>query len=280
MDREAWWVTVHGIAKSQHYWATNTSLHKKIGWPPWKSGYLRYKPPKPFIVQSLSLVWLLASPSPWTLARQTPLSVKFSRQEYWSGLPVGLQGISPTQRLNSVSCVGRRILYHWATRKPTVLGILKCSLLILWFIIGSQLPCVFLAFIFRVWVQLCFCVSGMSLREHWFPQMWFRSCFHLAFVLDIILWNTVVALWSESCCFFTDFLNARFHSDYRIINLLKLVTLLCLFFFPWLHQMACGNLLPQLGIKLGLSSESTKSHHWTTRECTSINISTILRKIS
>ena len=28
-----------------------------------------------------------SSATPWTVARQAPLSVKFSRQEYWSGLP-------------------------------------------------------------------------------------------------------------------------------------------------------------------------------------------------
>ena len=32
---------------------------------------------------SLSHVWLLLIP--WTVARQAPLSMKFSRQEYWSG---------------------------------------------------------------------------------------------------------------------------------------------------------------------------------------------------
>ena len=26
--------------------------------------------------------------TPWTIARQAPLSMGFSRQEYWSGLPV------------------------------------------------------------------------------------------------------------------------------------------------------------------------------------------------
>ena len=28
-----------------------------------------------------------APPPPWTAARQAPLSIEFSRQEYWSGLP-------------------------------------------------------------------------------------------------------------------------------------------------------------------------------------------------
>ena len=35
--------------------------------------------------QSLSFVWLFVIP--WTVAHQPPLSMGFSRQEYWSGLP-------------------------------------------------------------------------------------------------------------------------------------------------------------------------------------------------
>ena len=35
--------------------------------------------------------------TPWTLVLQAPLSVEFSRQEYWSGLPCLLQGIFLTQ---------------------------------------------------------------------------------------------------------------------------------------------------------------------------------------
>ena len=37
-------------------------------------------------VKSLSRVWLLATP--WTAAYQAPPSTGFSRQEYWSGVPV------------------------------------------------------------------------------------------------------------------------------------------------------------------------------------------------
>ena len=37
-------------------------------------------------VQSLSRVWLLATP--WTADFQAPLSMGFSRQEYWSGVPL------------------------------------------------------------------------------------------------------------------------------------------------------------------------------------------------
>ena len=37
-------------------------------------------------VKSLSRVWLVATP--WTAAYQAPLSIGFSRQEYWSGVPL------------------------------------------------------------------------------------------------------------------------------------------------------------------------------------------------
>ena len=33
--------------------------------------------------------------SPWTVALQAPLSLEFSRQEYWSGLPVPSPGDLP-----------------------------------------------------------------------------------------------------------------------------------------------------------------------------------------
>ena len=37
------------------------------------------------MLSHFSLVQLSATP--WTMARQTPLSIGFSRQEHWSGLP-------------------------------------------------------------------------------------------------------------------------------------------------------------------------------------------------
>ena len=44
-------------------------------------------------VKSLSCVQLFATP--WTVARQAPLSMGFSRQEYWSGLPFPSPGDLP-----------------------------------------------------------------------------------------------------------------------------------------------------------------------------------------
>ena len=44
-------------------------------------------------VKSLSRVRLFATP--WTVAYQAPLSMGFSRQEYWSGLPFPSPGYPP-----------------------------------------------------------------------------------------------------------------------------------------------------------------------------------------
>ena len=47
----------------------------------------------------------------WTIARQAPLSMGLSRQEYWSELPCPSPGDLP--QVSCVPCVGRWVLYHW-----------------------------------------------------------------------------------------------------------------------------------------------------------------------
>ena len=42
-------------------------------------------------------------PTLWAVALQAPLSMGFSRQEYWSGLPCPLLGILPDPRIKPVS---------------------------------------------------------------------------------------------------------------------------------------------------------------------------------
>ena len=60
---------------------------------------------------SFSPLWCLATP--WTLVRQTPLSMEFSRQEYWHGLPCpspgnlpnpGIELRSPVLQADSLLC--------------------------------------------------------------------------------------------------------------------------------------------------------------------------------
>ena len=54
-------------------------------------------------VKSHSRVWLFAAP--WTVAHQAPPSMKFSRQECWSGLPFPSLGDLPNPRIKPVSLV-------------------------------------------------------------------------------------------------------------------------------------------------------------------------------
>ena len=62
----------------------------------------------------LSHVWLFATP--WTVACQTPLSMGFSRQEYWSRLPFPPPGDLPNPGIEPTSsALERQVLYHWAT---------------------------------------------------------------------------------------------------------------------------------------------------------------------
>ena len=50
--------------------------------------------------------------TPWAVARQAPLSMGFSRQEYWSGLPFPAPGDLPDPGIELVSPAPQVILYH------------------------------------------------------------------------------------------------------------------------------------------------------------------------
>ena len=79
------------------------------------------RPPEHFVYTFLTYMW--RSPScvrlyvtPWTWAHQAPLSMEFSRQEYWNGLPFQFpRWYSQPQNRTDVSCIGWQILHHLAT---------------------------------------------------------------------------------------------------------------------------------------------------------------------
>ena len=70
-------------------------------------------------LQSLSRVQLFATT--WTAACQTPLSMGFSRQEYWSGMPFPSPGIFLTQGLNLCLLICSRFFTTEAAGKPLLL---------------------------------------------------------------------------------------------------------------------------------------------------------------
>ena len=61
-------------------------------------------------VQSLSHVQLFATP--WTVAHQAPLSMEFSRPEYWSGFPVHSPGDLPDPGTEPQSPALQADFYH------------------------------------------------------------------------------------------------------------------------------------------------------------------------
>ena len=72
--------------------------------------------------QSLNGVQLFATPC--IVAHQASLSMEFSRQEYWSRLPLPIPGHLPYLGIKSTSlgsaAFGRQVLYHCVTWKPNV----------------------------------------------------------------------------------------------------------------------------------------------------------------
>ena len=77
-----------------------------------KNSLLLIRGPLCLIACMLSCVWLFVT-------HQSPLSMGFPRQEYWIGLsflPPGESSWPRDQTCGSCgSCIGRQILYHWAT---------------------------------------------------------------------------------------------------------------------------------------------------------------------
>ena len=55
----------------------------------------------------------------WTVARQAPLSMGFSRQEYWSGLPFSPPGDLPDPRIELVSLTSPGLAGRFFTTRTT-----------------------------------------------------------------------------------------------------------------------------------------------------------------
>ena len=90
MDRVAWRAIVHRFAKSWT-WQTNTHFCACM-------------------LGCFSRVWLLVTL--WTATHQAPLSMGFSRQEYWSGGAISFSSSSSWPRdwtcVSYISCISRK----------------------------------------------------------------------------------------------------------------------------------------------------------------------------
>jgi len=57
--------------------------------------------------------------TPWAIAHQAPLSMEFSRQEYWSGLPCPPPGDLPDPGIKSTSLVSPGLAGRFFTSSTT-----------------------------------------------------------------------------------------------------------------------------------------------------------------
>ena len=120
-DMEAWHAAVHRITKSQTQ-LSNWTRNKTFC--PDKILFLRMDNTMRLIplrwvhclcihcmhVKSLQLY--LTFVTSWTVDHQDPLSMGFSRQEYWSGLSCPAPGDLPNPGISYISGIVRWVLYH------------------------------------------------------------------------------------------------------------------------------------------------------------------------
>ena len=78
------------------------------------------------VVHRVRWWWLLShhvtcdSSTPWTGARQAPLSMEFSRHEYWSGLPFPSPGDLPNPEIQPTSALAGGLFTTEPSEKPIV----------------------------------------------------------------------------------------------------------------------------------------------------------------
>ena len=69
------------------------------------------------VLSHFSHVWLFVTP--WIIACQAPLSMEFSRQNYWSGLPCPLPGDLPNPGTEPISLMSPALIGGFFNTSPT-----------------------------------------------------------------------------------------------------------------------------------------------------------------
>ena len=118
IDRGAWHATVHGVAKSR----TQLSTEYKLCY---------------VMLSHFNRVRLFVTL--WTVALQTPLSMGFSKQEYWNGLPCPPPGNFPNPGIEPVSLRSPALAGRFITTTATWEA--QCKLVVTYeqicFLLGS-----------------------------------------------------------------------------------------------------------------------------------------------
>ena len=113
-----------GSKRVRHDWATNTFI----------SGGAQKNMKKVRVYMLLLLSHfshVRLSATPWAIAHQIPLSMEFSRQEYWSGLPFSSPGNLPNPGIEPVSpALQEDSLLFEPPGKPIIINTLKLFLMV------------------------------------------------------------------------------------------------------------------------------------------------------
>ena len=130
MDREAWRAAFHGVAKSQTQLSDWTELmvQKDTNTSMFIVAIFTIAKTCVMCVNHFSLVQLRATL--WTVAHQAPVSMRFSRQEYQSGLPCPPPGDLPNPGIKPASftspALASRLFTSNARWKARTWGQPKC----------------------------------------------------------------------------------------------------------------------------------------------------------
>ena len=108
------------------------ALQIKSEYPEGKRGIKKFHGSLRNLASVLGHVQLLRTP--WTVACQSPLSMEFSRQEYWSGLPIPSLGDLPNIWIEPMSLAFPALVGVFFTTEPRGKPFLP---IMLWFMFFS-----------------------------------------------------------------------------------------------------------------------------------------------
>ena len=118
------------------------------------------------------------SARPWTISHQAPLSMGFSRQEYWSGLPFPCPGYLPDPGITKLLHLKKQSNYNSKTclqlSQP-----LYCDISLTLCVLGSEIR--------RLFSKCLYCVKDKNKNEEHCSKSFRQS--HTSWLYPKILWK-------------------------------------------------------------------------------------------
>ena len=176
-------------------------------------------------VKSLSHVWLFASP--WRVAYRAPLSMGFSRQEYWSGLPFPSLGDFPNLGPQSIALFCAFSTFSLVL-KVTLYLLRQASFYYVSLYCASQMSSFLGFFLFVCKLKLCGNpVSSMSMGTS-FPTAFAHSIYlcHILIILttfptiSLLLYLLKWSVISSLSCYFLILLGSHKTHSWETVHLI------------------------------------------------------------